>query len=133
MSALARNGMPLLAKYVNRTWSRSTIALNECSFPQWNSTHGGRALLRAGSEPLSELSTFRRSSSLLVCSVTSLPLSVVSSIRLSVSVPGWPAWNCRFGVLPPFFSGTCHVFDLVIVSSDGLKRHSNLSPFSVSR
>src|SRR2546430_2897450 len=98
------------------------IARNECSLPQWNSTHGGRPELRLASAPGRLGSVFIRSSSLLVCSVTSVPSRVVSNVSASESVADWPPWNRSSGALRPLLCPEFHELDLLTVNSDGLNR-----------
>src|SRR5213592_564479 len=109
------------------------MARNECSLPQWNSTHGGRAELRPRSAPGRLGSDFIRSSNLVVYSVTSLPSRVVSNVSFSESVADWPPWKRNSGALRPLLWPAFHEFDLLTVSSDGLNRQSMRSPRSVFR
>src|SRR4051812_19176288 len=132
-SALHRNGLPELAKYVNLICTRSTMALNDFVPPQWNSTHGGRALLRLGSAPARPGSTFIRSSRSSVYLVTGSPSVVLSNVSDSVSVADWPDWNRSSGAFLPLASPPCQLLDLLMVSSAGLNMHGICLFFSVSR
>src|SRR5947199_10383344 len=104
------------------------MARNDVSLPQWNSTHGGRAELRPWSAPGRAVSDFISSSSLVVWTVTSVPVSVVSNTSFSDSVADWPPWKRSSGALRPLLCPEFHELDLLTVRSDGLKTHSTLSP-----
>src|SRR2546421_7084476 len=108
-------------------------ALNEASFPHWNSTHGGRPELRPLSPPGRLVSDFIMSSSLVVYWVTSVPSRVVSNVSVSDSVADRPPWKRRSGALRPLLSPAFQLFDLPIVSSDGLNRQSIRTLFSLIR
>src|SRR4051812_43108050 len=100
------------------------MALNDCSLPQWNWTHGGRPELRPLSEPGRLGSVAIRARSLEVYVVTSAPSRVVSKVTLIVRVADCPPWNRSSGAFLPFAWGACHELDLLMVSSDGLNRNS---------
>ena len=64
--------------------------------------------------------------------VTGSPVAVVSSVSSMLIVPGDPWENVSFGVFRPGALTSDHWFDLAMVSSAGLNRHSMFSPRSGS-
>src|SRR3954470_12815816 len=108
-------------------------ALNECRSPQWNLTHGGRALLVSSSVPGNDGSRSINLRILLVYFVTGWPSAVVSKNRLSRIEPDCEPVNCSFGTPLPAMAGAAQLLECDSWSSPGLNRHGSRSPPSISR